>query len=228
MEDVMEQIKRGERLPPPNRSSGYTQEAVVGDHKVILRTQEYEDRTLAGISIEMQKEGAGFRAVLNGIAQSVTIGLQHGVPLETYVESFTFTRFEPAGRVEGNDVVLNATSILDYIFRELAITYLERTDLAHIAPRGVSFSDIEDISEGVVASKGYYRGRLPTSILHPVTVKSLGKDNLEISEEDKARMQGYEAEACSECGKRTLVRNGKILKCNTCGGVFEIKFNSKK
>lgn len=217
----MDQIKRGERLSPPNRSSGYTQEALVSGHKIILRTQEYDDRSLAGIAIDMSKEGSGFRAVLRGIAESVTIGLQHGVPLEAYVEAFTFTKFEPAGFVEGNDAVKNTTSILDYVFRELAITYLDRTDLAHVSPQGVPFDDLEDVSESIFASKGYYRGRLPTTSLQVVSNQPLVEASSEISEEAKAKMQGYEAKVCSECGHRTLVRSGRELKCNSCGGIFK-------
>ena len=123
-----------EREKLPHRRKGYTQKAVVGGHKVYVRTGEYEDGRLGEIFIDMHKEGAAFRAMMNNFAISVSLGLQYGVPLEEYVEAFTFTRFEPAGMVMGNEAIKNATSILDYIFRELAISYLDRTDLAHVSP----------------------------------------------------------------------------------------------
>ncbi len=107
---------------------------MVGGHKVYLRTGEYEDGRLGEIFIDMHKEGAAFRSLMNNFAIAISLGLQYGVPLEEYVEAFTFTRFEPAGFVQGNDAIKNATSILDYVFRELAISYLGRHDLAHVSP----------------------------------------------------------------------------------------------
>ncbi|MBT5375133.1 MAG: vitamin B12-dependent ribonucleotide reductase, partial [Rhodospirillaceae bacterium] len=113
----------------------YTQKAVVGGHKVYLRTGEYEDGHIGEIFIDMHKEGAAFRSLMNNFAIAISIGLQYGVPLEEYVDAFTFTRFEPSGMVEGNEVIKMATSVLDYIFRELAVSYLDRTDLAHVDPQ---------------------------------------------------------------------------------------------
>ena len=132
-------IQRDERRRLPQRRKGYTQKAIVGGHKVYLRTGEYEDGRLGEIFIDMHKEGAAFRSLMNNFAIAISIGLQYGVPLEEFVEAFTFTRFEPAGMVEGNDTIKMATSILDYIFRELAISYLGRNDLAHV-PAGRSQS----------------------------------------------------------------------------------------
>ena len=135
VERVVERIERDrERERLPDRRKGYTQKAVVGGHKVYLRTGEYQDGRLGEIFIDMHKEGAAFRSLMNNFAIAISLGLQYGVPLEEYVEAFTFVRFEPAGFVQGNDAIKNATSILDYIFRELAISYLGRNDLAHIAP----------------------------------------------------------------------------------------------
>ncbi|TIV90168.1 MAG: vitamin B12-dependent ribonucleotide reductase, partial [Mesorhizobium sp.] len=111
---------------------GYTQKAVVGGHKVYLRTGEFDDGRLGEIFIDMHKEGAAFRAMMNNFAIAISLGLQYGVPLDEYVEAFTFTKFEPAGMVQGNDAIKNATSILDYVFRELAVSYLGRHDLAHV------------------------------------------------------------------------------------------------
>jgi ribonucleoside-diphosphate reductase alpha chain len=135
VERVIERIvARAERRKLSNRRKGYTQKAVVGGHKVYLRTGEYEDGTLAEVFIDMHKEGSAFRSLMDSFAIAISLGLQYGVPLENFVEAFTFTRFEPSGVVEGNDAIKMATSILDYIFRELAISYLDRADLAHVEP----------------------------------------------------------------------------------------------
>ena len=129
---VEKQITARRRLP--TRRRGYTQKAIVGGHKVYLRTGEYEDGHLGEIFLDMHKEGSSFRAMMDSFAIAISMGLQHGVPLEEYVDAFTFTRFEPAGLVEGNAAIKMSTSILDYIFRELAISYLGRNDLAHVEP----------------------------------------------------------------------------------------------
>jgi ribonucleoside-diphosphate reductase alpha chain len=126
------EVRNREKMP--DRRKGYTQKAVVGGHKVYLRTGEYDDGRLGEIFIDMHKEGAAFRAMMNNFAISISLGLQYGVPLDEFVEAFTFTRFEPAGMVMGNDRIKNATSILDYVFRELAVSYLDRNDLAHVNP----------------------------------------------------------------------------------------------
>ena len=118
----------------PSRRKGYTQKASVGGHKVYLRSGEYDDGTLGEIFIDMHKEGAAFRSLMNNFAIALSIGLQYGVPLDEFVDAFTFTRFEPSGQVTGNDAIKMATSVLDYIFRELAVSYLGRTDLAHVVP----------------------------------------------------------------------------------------------
>jgi len=134
VEKVIERIRAHERERLPHRRKGYTQKAIVGGHKVYLRTGEYEDGRAGEIFIDMHKEGAAFRSLMNNFAIAISIGLQYGVPLEEFVDAFTFTRFEPAGLVIGNDSIKNATSVLDYIFRELAVSYLGRDDLAHVPP----------------------------------------------------------------------------------------------
>ncbi len=135
VEKVVERIVvMRERERMPDRRKGYTQKAVVGGHKVYLRTGEYDDGRLGEIFIDMHKEGAALRSLLNNFAIAVSLGLQYGVPLDEYVDAFTFTRFEPSGPVQGNDSIKYATSILDYVFRELAVSYLERFDLAHVDP----------------------------------------------------------------------------------------------
>jgi len=125
-------IARRRRLP--DRRAGYTQKSRIGNHKIYLRTGEYEDGTLGEIFIDMHKEGAAFRSMTNCFAIAVSLGLQHGVPLDEYVDAFLFTRFEPNGVVQGNPYIKMSTSLIDYIFRELAITYLGRHDLAHVLP----------------------------------------------------------------------------------------------
>jgi ribonucleoside-diphosphate reductase alpha chain len=183
---VIKEAVRSHREKMPERRKGYTQKAVVGGHKVYLRTGEYSDGSLGEIFIDMHKEGAGFRAMMNNFAIAVSVGLQYGVPLEEFVDAFTFTKFEPAGMVQGNDSIKNATSILDYIFRELAVSYLDRTDLAHVKPEGAAFDDIgRGQEEGVsnvthvtesgaskslevlkqISSTGYLRKRLPQELI---------------------------------------------------------------
>jgi ribonucleoside-diphosphate reductase alpha chain len=130
-ERIIERVVERERQRLPDRRKGYTQKAVVGGHKVYIRTGEYEDGKLGEIFIDMHKEGAAFRSLMNNFAIAISIGLQYGVPLEEYVDAFTFTRFDPAGAVQGNSSIKMATSLLDYVFRELAVSYLGRNDLAH-------------------------------------------------------------------------------------------------
>ncbi|MBY6200086.1 vitamin B12-dependent ribonucleotide reductase [Maritalea mobilis] len=262
---IVKEIVRSNREKMPERRKGYTQKAIVGGHKVYLRTGEYEDGSLGEIFIDMHKEGAGFRAMMNNFAIAVSVGLQYGVPLEEFVDAFTFTKFEPSGMVQGNDSIKNATSILDYIFRELAVSYLDRTDLAHVAPEGTTFDDLgRGVEEGVsnlqelsesaatkslevlkqISSTGYLRKRLPSEFtvlqggadpvatletLVPETKSGGGTiavaasttavttGTVGMDARTKAKMQGYEGEACGECGNYTLVRNGTCMKCNTCG-----------
>jgi ribonucleoside-diphosphate reductase alpha chain len=262
---VIREVIRAARDKLPERRKGYTQKAIVGGHKVYLRTGEYQDGKLGEIFIDMHKEGAGFRAMMNNFAIAVSVGLQYGVPLEEFVDAFTFTKFEPAGLVQGTVSIKNATSILDYIFRELAVSYLDRTDLAHVKPSGASFDDLgRGEEEGVsniqemsgeaanrslevlkqISSSGYLRKRLPQELVvlqggQGVGTAGRGGDvamamqgsteTVEISRtaiaasatsmdaRTKARMQGFEGEACGECGNYTLVRNGTCMKCNTCG-----------
>ena len=170
-ERIVERVRERERVP--DRRKGYTQKANVGGHKVYLHTGEYDDGRLAEIFIDMHKEGAAFRAMMNNFAIAISLGLQYGVPLDEFVEAFIFTRFEPAGMVTGNDSIKNATSILDYVFRELAVSYLDRSDLAHVIPDagattigGGVKSDKGDrpttdsVSADQYVSKGLTRGRM--------------------------------------------------------------------
>jgi ribonucleoside-diphosphate reductase alpha chain len=314
VEKVVERIvvmRERERLP--DRRKGYTQKAVVGGHKVYLRTGEYDDGRIGEIFIDMHKEGAALRSIINNFAIAVSLGLQYGVPLDEYVDAFTFTRFEPSGPVQGNDSIKYATSILDYVFRELAVSYLSRFDLAHVEPADTGFdalgkgvdegkppvaSAARYVSRGLTRSRtdklvvmpggsergsaergergerggasspspalaGEGRGGGPgaatstasskitslvaahgraqshagpvegTAALKPERAPSPAEalENLPLSpsraraeakalaaeKRAEAKAQGYEGEACSECGNFTLVRNGTCLKCNTCG-----------
>ena len=152
----------------PNRRKGYTQKAIVGGHKVYLRTGEFDDGRLGEIFIDMHKEGAAFRAMMNNFAIAISLGLQYGVPLEEYVEAFTFTKFEPAGMVQGNDAIKNATSILDYVFRELAVSYLGRHDLAHVDTSDFSNTALGrgiERRQADAVSKGLTRGALPLKVV---------------------------------------------------------------
>ncbi|MBV1867749.1 MAG: vitamin B12-dependent ribonucleotide reductase [Marinosulfonomonas sp.] len=183
---IVKEIIKSHREKLPGRRKGYTQKANVGGHKVYLRTGEYADGSLGEIFLDMHKEGAGFRAMMNNFAIAVSVGLQYGVPLEEFVDAFTFTRFEPAGMVQGNDSIKNATSILDYVFRELAVSYLDRTDLAHVKPVGESFDDLgrgdeegkrnfSEVGETAankslevlkqISSTGYLRKRVPQELV---------------------------------------------------------------
>jgi ribonucleoside-diphosphate reductase alpha chain len=281
-------IRERERMP--DRRKGYTQKAVVGGHKVYLRTGEYDDGRLGEIFIDMHKEGAALRSIINNFAIAVSLGLQYGVPLEEYVDAFTFTRFEPSGPVQGNDSIKYATSILDYLFRELAVSYLSRFDLAHVEPSEGNFDALgKGVEEGKApaqgtaryVSRGLTRSRTDKLVVMPggtpspalagegrgggpggaasskvTSIAAAGPsarahaiegatalkperapsptealENLPWSRTDaraeakalaaekraEAKAQGFEGEACGECGNFTLVRNGTCLKCNTCG-----------
>lgn len=243
--EKMVEAVRHQREKLPHRRKGYTQKAVVGGHKVYLRTGEYESGQLGEIFIDMHKEGAAFRSLMNNFAISVSLGLQYGVPLEEFVDAFTFTRFEPAGMVQGNETIKNATSILDYVFRELAVSYLSRNDLAHVDPSTIYSDGLEGGQAKADAmavtkhiSKGFTRNSLTSFKVvefasQGATALKTGEvvqEELQVGqaedmqpEEDKAamiakaRMQGYEGDSCHECGNFTLVRNGTCLKCDTCG-----------
>src|SRR4029079_10578919 len=177
VEKIVERIVvMREREKLADRRKGSTQKAVVGGHKVYLRTGEYEDGRIGEIFIDMHKEGAALRSFINNFAIALSLGLQYGVPLEEYVDAFTFTRFEPSGPVQGNDTIKYATSILDYVFRELAVSYMGRFDLAHVDPTESNFDALgKGVEEGKqpdpshstrYVSKGLTRSR--TDNLHVV------------------------------------------------------------
>jgi ribonucleoside-diphosphate reductase alpha chain len=224
----------------PSRRAGYTQKARVGNHKIYLRTGEYEDGTLGEIFLDMHKEGAAFRSMTNCFAIAVSLGLQHGVPLDEFVDAFLFTRFEPNGGVQGNPHIKMTTSIIDYIFRELAISYLGRHDLAHVEPEDLrgdalhreedepEFESEEVVAERVVENKPHLKAfDTPRSgHLHPLpengnghklAVKALPVAGTMEEKIRLARLKGYEGDPCGDCGQLTLVRSGACCKCDTCG-----------
>jgi ribonucleoside-diphosphate reductase alpha chain len=184
----------------------------VGGHKVFLRTGEYEDHSLGEIFIDMHKEGAAFRSLMNCFAMAVSVGLQYGVPLETYVEQYTFTRFEPHGPVVGHDNIKFATSIVDYIFRVLGVEYLKRYDFAQVQP--VETQSIDDpgtprFEEAEVEE--------PVPSARPLLQASTVSAGAERGALDAQleEMMG-DAPVCDLCGHIT-VRNGACYKCLNCG-----------
>jgi ribonucleoside-diphosphate reductase alpha chain len=203
VEKVVESRKKANRARLPHRRKGYTQKAVVGGHKVYLRTGEYEDGSLGEIFIDMHKEGAAFRSLMNSFAIAVSIGLQYGVPLEEYVDSFTFTRFEPSGMVTGNDAIKMATSILDYLFREVAISYLDRDDLSHaekddLLPDTIGDGDTEslDIEQfNKIASRGYVRNNLV--VLNGGALSATGTDGGNSNSNTMAKTQSLSGNAAA-------------------------------
>ncbi|WP_455241422.1 vitamin B12-dependent ribonucleotide reductase [Petrachloros mirabilis] len=231
------------RRPLPARRNGYTQKAVVGGHKIYLRTGEYEDGTVGEIFLDMHKEGAAFRSLMNCFAIAISLGLQHGVPLEEFVEAFVFTRFEPNGPVKLNDRIKMSTSIIDYIFRELAVTYLDRYDLAQVKEEDLRMDSVkkddldsecsdEEADPETLASSSISTELFPSrrgvtprhggnghgngngSVSHKVELK---RETVTLTAVQIARQKGYEGDPCTECKQFTMVRNGTCLKCETCG-----------
>jgi len=216
---VVEKLVR-KRDKLPSKRVGYTQKAIVGGHKIYLRTGEYPDGRLGEFFVDMHKEGAAFRSMMNAFAIAISLGLQHGVPLEEFVDAYTFFRFEPSGFVQDHDRIKNSTSIVDFIFRDLAINYLDRNDLAHINP--------EEIGHDVMGG-GVEQGKAPPNIVQNVTINVLPDADIEmitneIIAESKApdkrsvaRLSGYTGDSCSSCSNFMMVRNGTCLKCEACG-----------
>ncbi len=225
-------IAKRRRLP--YRRTGYTQKAKINGQSVYIRTGEYENGQLGEIFIDMHREGAAVRSLLNCFAISVSLGLQHGVPLEEFIDAFVFTKFDPSGIVTGNEKIKMATSVIDYIFRELAVSYLGRYDLAHVEPtelngkasKGIikKFAEPEYESEEIVSERlvelnkdDSYEYSLSTN--EPRATASL--DNIApdsiTSKLKRAIQAGYTGDICPECQSTMMVRNGTCLKCLSCG-----------
>jgi ribonucleoside-diphosphate reductase alpha chain len=217
VEKVVERDRTRRKLP--DRRKGYIQKAAVGGHKVYIHTGEYEDGELGEIFIDMHKEGAAFRSLMNNFAIAISIGLQYGVPLDEFVDAFVFTRFEPAGRVTGNDSIRSATSILDYIFRELGVSYLDRAELANADPEGLNADGLdvgkagdgepETVPAARFISKGFARGAAPDNLV----VLPFGQKRPAPTEPTAST----EATACPSCGDFSLQQRGAGWVCDTCG-----------
>jgi ribonucleoside-diphosphate reductase alpha chain len=212
---IEREVEVRSREKMPHRRKGYTQKAVVGGHKVYVRTGEYDDGRLGEIFIDMHKEGAAFRAMMNNFAIAISLGLQYGVPLDEYVEAFTFTRFEPAGMVMGNDRIKSATSILDYVFRELAVSYLDRDDLAHVNPDSPT-----SLGKGVAEEQGA-RGATPIApapvpaerfVSRGMTRGRVANKNLMIVSGDQPQYNPVQAMQTSTV---TALRSATALKVDT-------------
>jgi ribonucleoside-diphosphate reductase alpha chain len=217
IERVVERDRTRRKLP--DRRKGYIQKAAVGGHKVYIHTGEYDDGELGEIFIDMHKEGAAFRSLMNNFAIAISIGLQYGVPLDEFVDAFVLTRFEPAGRVTGNDSIGSATSILDYIFRELGVSYLDRRELANadaepLDADGLGSGKADELtpSPQLLAahfiSKGFARGAAPDNLV----VLPFGKREVEPRTVSVAN-----AEPCPACGDFTLQQRGSVRVCDSCG-----------
>ena len=226
-ERIVERIyHRSERRILPKRRKGYIREAYVGAHKVFLRTGEYEDGSLGEIFIDMYKEGASFKGLLNCFAVLASKALQYGMPLEELVDSFTFTRFEPAGMVQGHNVIKNATSILDYVFRSIGYDYLGRKDFIHVKAVD-EISSEDDESEGEdglsngTAARGSGVSEVPAAAgQHRKAPKSLAeKEQPGVVDTQiiQAKVQGYSGEQCENCGSMRVRQNGTCKVCEDCG-----------
>lgn len=212
VEKVIERDRTRRKLP--DRRKGYIQKAAVGGHKVYIHTGEYDDGELGEIFIDMHKEGAAFRSLMNNFAIAISIGLQYGVPLDEFVDAFVFTRFEPAGRVTGNDSIGSATSILDYIFRELGVSYLGRTELANADAEPLDADGLgsgkadELVPAAHYISKGFARGAAPDNLV----VLPFGRPDTA-----PRPVSPVAADACSACGDFTLQKRGGVWICDACG-----------
>jgi ribonucleoside-diphosphate reductase alpha chain len=222
VERVVEVERARARRKLPDRRKGYIQKATVGGHKVYLHTGEYDDGELGEIFIDMHKEGAAFRSLMNNFAIAISIGLQYGVPLDEFVEAFVYTRFEPAGPVTGNDTIRSATSILDYIFRELGVSYLDRQDLAdpgELNADGLGRGGAEGLPQPGAEpepqpalrymSKGFSRGAAPDNLLFLPSAKRGPPPGADGTVTD--------VDICPACGDLALTRRGGRFSCEACG-----------
>jgi ribonucleoside-diphosphate reductase alpha chain len=214
-EHIVERVyHRSERRMLPKRRKGYIREAYVGGHKVFLRTGEYEDGSLGEIFIDMYKEGASFKGLLNCFAVLASKALQYGMPLEELVDSFTFTRFEPAGAVQGHNAIKNSTSILDYVFRSIGYDYLGRKDFVHVKA-------VDEVPE--VPANGNGNGHAakakasePELAVHAPKHHADDHGILK-SQAAQAKVQGYTGEQCENCGSVRVKQNGTCKVCEDCG-----------
>jgi ribonucleoside-diphosphate reductase alpha chain len=214
----------------PHKRKGYTQKASIAGHNVYLRTGHYDDGSLGEIFVDMHKEGASFRSLMNNFAIAISIALQYGVPLDEFVEAFTFTRFEPSGPVTGHESVKNSLSVLDYIFRDLGINYLKKYDLAHVQPENENIhpteihnstsdknTQRETPAKNINTQSPNTQSPFEELINAPPLPQSEMEADVTVKKFDQIRMQGYTGDSCPECGNFSMVRNGVCLKCLECG-----------
>jgi ribonucleoside-diphosphate reductase alpha chain len=227
-ERIVEKVyHRAERRRLPKRRHGVVREATIGGHKVFLRTGEYEDGTLGEIFIDMYKEGASFKGLMNCFAVLASKALQYGMPLEKMVDTFTFTRFEPAGPVFGHEAIKSATSIIDYVFRAIGYEYLGREDFVHVKAIDEASSDAPATGRDESNGNGNGKRKLsPGQALYArqstATVDSTGAAPIKaIGENQKkvmtAKAQGYTGEQCGNCGSMRVKQNGACHVCEDCG-----------
>ncbi|MBT4790976.1 MAG: vitamin B12-dependent ribonucleotide reductase [Halobacteriovoraceae bacterium] len=219
---IYKEISKRKSLP--NRRLGYTQKATVGGHKVYLRTGEYKDGSIGEIFIDMHKEGAAYRSLMNCFSIAISLGMQYGVPLDEYVDAFTFTKFEPNGMVQGHDNLKMATSVIDYVFRDLACKYLGRYDLVHVKPTDLESDKIsgesgqeEPLLEMIEKTEKVTHADGTVSTQKVLTKQLNSQMESRARKMSEAKMKGYEGDACPECQSFTLLRNGSCLKCDSCG-----------
>jgi ribonucleoside-diphosphate reductase alpha chain len=208
-------VRKRERLP--DKRVGYTQKSIVAGHKVYLRTGQYPDGRLGEIFIDMHKEGAAFRSMMNAYAIAVSIGLQYGVPVEEYVDAFTFFKFEPAGFVQSHERIKSASSIIDFVWRDIGINYIGRDDLAHVTP-----DESENTSVGVAQAPVVNVNSQITVNVADASDAALEKIVSQVKaalpdQRSVAKQSGYTGDQCSGCGNFMMVRNGTCLKCEACG-----------
>ena len=204
----------------PKRRHGFTQEARIGGHKVFLRTGEYEDGTIGEIFIDMHKEGAAFRSMMNCFAISVSMGLQYGVPLEDLVDQFCFTRFEPHGRVDGHDNIRVCTSVVDYVFRVLGLEYLGRTDLVHVVGEDLQ-GQVKERANGHPVGIEHQAGHGHKTGAGAAKAEARVRNRLDavpVDANPDALLGKFPGDAplCDNCGHITI-RNGTCYKCLNCG-----------
>lgn len=220
---LVENLARKRRILPKRRN-GYTQKVKIGGHNIYLRTGEYQNGDLGEMFLDINKEGTLLGSMMNCFAIAVSLGLQYGVPLEEFVEVFTFSKFEPNGLVIGHDQVKRATSIVDYIFRDLAINYLGRDDLAHVKQQAdddeLPRSDL-DASAIMMAHSVKAKNIRAEGGVESENVAFIASSETEFESFSarymEARQKGYDGDPCPECNAMTLLRNGACLKCDSCG-----------
>jgi ribonucleoside-diphosphate reductase alpha chain len=213
--EIQEVLVRGMRKKLTSKRSGFVQEARIGGQKIFVRTGEYPDGSLGEVFVDSYKEGAGYRSLLNCFAIAVSKGLQYGVPLEEFVDTFTFTRFEPSGVVSGHDNIKQSTSVVDFVFRLLGYEYLNRDDLVHVVTR--KEEDLKSLQTKLpeAPKEETLKTNDPLSTqptIQPTISLKKGMDRI-----NDAKMQGFTGEQCGNCASMRVKNNGSCSVCMDCG-----------